>query len=74
MPLCEIKPLLFGRLDDSSYNLANFLFYAIYKIERKPRSWVRRLNLKNIRMMHLVDQQSQIFVSIRPLECLKENS
>ena len=46
MPFCEIKPLLFGRLDDSSYNLANFLFYTIYKIERKPRSWIRRLQIE----------------------------
>ena len=75
MPIREMKSLPFGMQGDNCpYDMANSLFYVIYDVERKCRSRIWCLNLKNTRIMHLVDQQSQLLVRGRLLESLKANS
>jgi len=52
----ECKYLPLGvQCDNSPYKLANFLSYITYNFERKCGSGMRRLNLKNMRVMHFVD-------------------
>jgi len=75
MLLCEIKFPVIGLLGDNSpYGIAKLQCYVIqYNIEKKHRSRVCRSNLKDMRMMHFVDQKSQLFVWGMLSKSLKAN-
>jgi len=75
MLLYEYKSLPFGMQgNDSPDNQANSSFDARYSTEREQGSRIRRLNLKNARMMRLINQQSQVFAWFSLLESLKADS
>jgi len=75
MLLYEYKSLPFGmQSNDSPDNQANSSFDARYSTESEQGSRIRRLNLKNARMMRLINQQSQVFVRFSLLESLKADS
>ena len=72
MLLCELKSVPLGMQgDDPLDNLANSLFYAK---ERETWSRIRGWNPKNLRVLCLIDQQSQCFVGISLVESFEADS
>jgi len=72
MPPCEFQSVPLGMQGDECLdNPTNSLFYVM---ERKIGTRIRCINLKNVRMVFLVDQQSQCLVWITLLESFEADS
>jgi len=74
---CKIKSLPLGVQGDNFFDIfTNSHSYRRLRenIEIESRSGIRSLELKSMRILYLIDQQSQYFVRVGLLESVKADS